>query len=261
MNVPTNAPALTGAVPQQDLSDHVGALVHAGYGHALHAVIPPSAPKSPTSKIAAEQLGKIPGRWDPAGWHGYNWTKESTDPLQLERDLQRGGNLGMQTFDVPFVDADVRDPEISAAIEAVIVQVLGPSPKRTGRAPKFAMPYRLDGPRFGKMTLHLTGDRLGTNERIEILADRSQVVIGGIHPGTLKPYTWSFSGREGGVEIFADVPAASRTAHLALDHHRASPACAGGAAGPTRGHCQAAGLRNGSGRQRARPGVAARASR
>ncbi|HSE46769.1 MAG TPA: PriCT-2 domain-containing protein [Gemmatimonadales bacterium] len=209
MNVPSNPPALTGAAPLQDLSGHVGALVRAGYGHALHAVIPPGAPKSPTSKIAPDQLGKIPGRWDPAGWHGYNWTKESTEPRQLQRDLQRGGNLGLQTFDVPFVDVDVRDPKISAAIEAVIAQVLGQSPKRTGRAPKFAMPYRLQGPRFGKMLLHLAGDRLGENERIEILADGAQVVIGGIHPGTCKPYTWSFSGREGGVEIFAEVPAAS----------------------------------------------------
>jgi hypothetical protein len=209
MNVSTNPPALPGAVPQQDLSGQVGALVRAGYGHALHAVIPPGAPKSPTSKIAPDQLGKIPGRWDPAGWHGYNWREEATDPRQLERDLQRGGNLGMQTFEVPFVDVDVHDPVVAAAIEEVLLEVLGATPRRTGRAPKFAMPYRLDGPRFPKMVLHLTGDRVGTNERVEVLAEGAQVVIGGIHPGTMKPYSWSFGGPEGGVEILARVPSAS----------------------------------------------------
>src|SRR5688572_13953858 len=120
MNVSTNTPADNGGIPQQNLSAHVCPLVRAGYGHALHAVIPPGGKTSPTSKIAPDQLGKIPGRWDPAGWHGYNWRKEATHPGQLARELQRGANLGMQTFDVPFVDVDVRDPEVSAAIEAAI---------------------------------------------------------------------------------------------------------------------------------------------
>ena len=71
------------------------------------------------------------------------------------------------------------------------------------------MPYRLDGPRFGKMTLHLTGDRVGTNERIEILADGAQVVIGGIHPGTLKPYSVVVQRARGWCRDLRGRPAAS----------------------------------------------------
>lgn len=209
MNLSNHTPADNGGILQQNLSGHVGALGRAGYGHALHAVIPPGGKTTPTSKIAPDQLGKIPGRWDPAGWHGYNWRQEATPLGQLARELQRGGNLGMQTFDVPFVDVDVSDPEVSTGVEAAILEALGPSPKRTGRAPKFAMPFRLDGPRFSKIVLHLSGSRIGSNEKIEILADGAQVVIGGIHPGTLKPYYWSSNGREGGVEILAGIPAAS----------------------------------------------------
>jgi len=190
-----------------DLVGHVGPLYQAGYGPALHAVIPPGAQLVPRSTIVAAQIGKIPGRWSPAGWHGYAWTKESTDRSQLERDLERGSSLGMRTCDTPFLDVDVMDPGIAQAIEQAIVQALGQSPKRIGRAPKFAMPFRLGGSHLSKMIIHLRRGGEQLTDKVELLGDGNQVVIAGTHPGTREPYSWSLNGGPaGGLEVLAGIP-------------------------------------------------------
>lgn len=182
----------------------VAALLNAGYTD-LHGTIPPGAPLSPRSEVKPDQIGKIPGRLTEAGtghWASYDWRNKPTTMKDLKVMLRAGGSLGMQCRATPFVDADVLDAEIAAAVEAAVTESLGPAPRRVGRAPKFAMPYRLEGEPFGKVTITLS-----RGGKVEVLGDGNQVVIGGLHPATMQPYTWALNGGPvGGVEVLASVP-------------------------------------------------------
>ena len=195
----------TAVNPAPPVPEHVvGALLDAGYA-ALHAVIPPGARLVQGSRIAPNSIGKIPGRLYGNRWSGYDWRRKPTSTEYLEGMLRAGGSLGMQTCATPFVDADVLDADVAAAVEAAIVEALGPAPRRVGRWPKFAMPYRLDGEPFGKITIALS-----RGGKVEVLGDGTQVVIGGLHPATMQPYTWALNGGPtGGVEVLASVPRAS----------------------------------------------------
>ena len=56
---------------------------------------------------------------------------------------------------------------------------------RTGKAPKRAILFRTDAP-FEKITIDFT-----SGGKLEFLGKGQQVVVDGIHPETLQPYTWT----------------------------------------------------------------------
>jgi hypothetical protein len=164
----------------------------AGFTEALIPIIPPDGELSPLSDIEPEQRGKSPGRMNGHGtWGGLpNWRAHPTTERDLEWWTKTGAGVGLRTARFPAVDIDIMDEALAALAEEITLRILGPAPVRIGRAPKRALAYRTEEP-FGKMTL-LVG-RSGTvpEHKIEVLGDGQQYVVGGLHPVTRRPYTWS----------------------------------------------------------------------
>jgi RecA-family ATPase len=102
-------------------------------------------------------------------------------------------NTGLLTFKNPTIDIDILDPEVVAKIEAIVHNFIGDDGtvfKRTGRAPKIAIPFRLSGEPFRKIATPIFLDTDGNPNKVECLADGQQFIAYGIHPDTRTPYTW-----------------------------------------------------------------------
>ena len=82
-------------------------------------------------------------------WGGWDWRRHHTTEQDLERWAQSGASIGLRTAHFPALDIDVLDPELAELIEAIALRMLGPAPRRVGRAPKRALAYRTDEP-FGR---------------------------------------------------------------------------------------------------------------
>ncbi len=148
------------------------------------------------------------------------WQRATITLAQLDAWVARGSSFGLRTRKFPCLDVDVTDPELITVIESVIWEVFGYLPKRTGRPPKFAVPFRTASP-FKKMTLTLHDADGADRGKIEVLGDGQQYVVEGLHPTTKQPYTWSFNGTKGGVEVLASVGAGTLpilTPELISDH-------------------------------------------
>lgn len=150
---------------------------------ALVKITPHDARIAPTSKIKPEMLGKVPGKWTPDGWVGYNW--RAAEPV-THNDVESWGKagVGIRTDFYPAVDIDILDAPLSEFIQQRAWALLGLAPIRVGRAPKKLLLYRTNES-FGRMRLWINDEHL-----IEILGDGQQFVAGGIHPGTKQPYEW-----------------------------------------------------------------------
>jgi AAA domain/Primase C terminal 2 (PriCT-2) len=188
----------------------VPALRNAGYGD-LHPIIPPAARLSANSKLSPKLLGKTPGRYranDGGVWSSYNWAANLLGDNDLLFSLRHGAGLGTLTRDLPFLDCDVNDQDLAGCIEATVRATLGAtaSPKRIGRAPRWAMPFRHGGAPFHKVVLTFArgSETLG---KLECLGVGNQIVLAGTHPSGVA-YAWE-NGRAGGVEILSECPAAS----------------------------------------------------
>jgi hypothetical protein len=101
-------------------------------------------------------------------------------------------NTGMLTRLVPTLDIDILNPEAAAAVEGLARERLDERsylPVRFGRSPKRALPFRTDEPfkKIGVALIAADGDK---TQKLELLCDGQQLVVAGIHPGTLKPYGW-----------------------------------------------------------------------
>ena len=193
-----------------DLSLALPTLRRAGYAD-LHPIIPPGARLTKNSRLEPELLGKVPGRYSgdgAGGWCSYKWAEGPPSHADLLYSLKHGGGLGTLTRNLPFIDCDVLDPELAGRVEQVVRDVLGArdSPKRIGRAPRWAMPFRCDGEPFKRLKLQLTraGESVGI---LEVLGAGSQIVLAGQHPSGVL-YSW-VNGRAGGIEILAEKHAAS----------------------------------------------------
>jgi putative DNA primase/helicase len=149
----------------------------------LVKITPHDARIAPTSKLKPDMLGKVPGKWTPAGWVGYDW--RAADDVDAD-DVAAWGSagVGIRTDFFPAVDIDITDEVLSEFVYNRAVASLGLTSTRIGRAPKKLMVYRTDES-FGRMRLWIGDDHL-----VEILGDGQQFVAGGIHPGTKQPYTW-----------------------------------------------------------------------
>ena len=86
------------------------------------------------------------------------------------------------------VDVDVTNPFASNEVQTLASEMLGMSPRRVGRAPKFLLNYRCNQKlRKIKSSIFEIDDE---DCAIEILADGQQFVAFGIHPNTNESYLW-----------------------------------------------------------------------
>ena len=115
-------------------------------------------------------------------------------------------NTGLLAGPTPGFDIDILEPAAAAAVEALVREWFKGKGKilvRTGRAPKRLIPFRA-GERFRKkqviFTPTVTADGEVKEGKIELLADGQQYVGFGIHPDTVKPYTWD-GGEPGDVKL------------------------------------------------------------
>jgi len=118
-------------------------------------------------------------------------------------------NTGMLTRDTPTLDIDILNEAAARACEDFVrdrYEDRGALLTRIGFPPKRAIPFRTEEP-FKKFVVNLIAPNAAADakpEKIEFLADGSQVVIDGIHPDTGKPYRWH--GGELGQVQRSDLP-------------------------------------------------------
>lgn len=163
-------------------------MFHAGYTDLI-SVIPPKATLAPSSKIAADQLGKVPGiRYANGTWGGYDWRHHKATEQEVAAWEQAGANFGLRAGSFPGLDIDSLDPEIVALAHSFAYKYLGPAPVRIGRAPKCLRMYRTNAP-FTRMRMWI--EKGGETHLIEFLGEGQQYLVSGVHPGTMAPYSWN----------------------------------------------------------------------
>jgi hypothetical protein len=164
---------------------------HAAFRDALVPIIPPGVQVSSTAGSGVQAgLGKIPGKLLSDGtWVGYkDWTSLRATSKHVKAWVSWGAGLGLQGRVVPGVDIDVSDPAMAADIEALAMLHLGAAPVRIGRAPRRLLAYAwAPGETPATRRRHV----IGPDAIVELLGDGQQFVAEGVHPGTMKPYTWS----------------------------------------------------------------------
>jgi len=155
----------------------------------LVSVIPPGAQLTPSSKIAAAHVGKVPGLRAQSGlWYGYDWRKHVPTLDDVKRWAINGANVGLRADRFPAVDIDTMDEKLAQIIEDVAIAKLGPASVRFGKAPKRLLIYHTKEP-FTRMRLWIArGDE---THLVEILGQGQQYLVHGTHPSTLQPYRWS----------------------------------------------------------------------
>jgi hypothetical protein len=106
-------------------------------------------------------------------------------------DHPQWSNTGINTTHVAGLDIDLLDPEAAEAVRQKILDRFGDRGvvlERTGRAPKFLVPFRVTAP-FAKLTQRLRAPN-GDECRIEFLCEGQQFIADGLHQDTGQPYTW-----------------------------------------------------------------------
>jgi hypothetical protein len=99
--------------------------------------------------------------------------------------------VGINARFTPVADADILDESIADEMWTWLGERFPGFNLlvRTGRRPKFLVPFRLEGEPFRKISSKVYTD--GSNEhKFEILADGTQWIAYNQHPDTGKPYTW-----------------------------------------------------------------------
>jgi hypothetical protein len=104
-------------------------------------------------------------------------------------------NTGVLTCNAPALDLDIFNPGAAAAVEDLVRSRFGDDGVvmvRIGKPPKRAILFQTTTP-FAKLTVPLHrvhhDPSLGA-EKLELLCDRQQLVVDGIHPQTQRPYSW-----------------------------------------------------------------------
>ena len=164
---------------------------HAAFRDALVPIIPPGAPVSSTAGSGVHAgLGKIPGKLLSDGTLvGYrDWTSLRATSKHVKACVGWGAWLGIQGRVVPGIDIDVSDQTIALDIEALAMLHLGAAPVRIGSPPRRLLAYAwAPGETPATRRRHV----IGPDAIVELLGDGQQFVAEGVHPGTMKPYTWS----------------------------------------------------------------------
>jgi hypothetical protein len=132
---------------------------------------------------------------NPAMKEGWQWQQlfnATPDQFDMWRktwpDAKNTGALCRRT---PAFDIDIDHGEAADAIERLVrerMEERGVVPVRFGRLPRRAIIFRTDEPFPGFKIGLIAPD--GSTHKLEFLSDGQQLVVAGIHPDTLKPYTW-----------------------------------------------------------------------
>lgn len=163
--------------------------------HYILPIIPAGATISSYSRTLQGKegiLGKTPGRRVSDGWVGLkDWQKVEATDEDLTAWAESGAGVGLRCREVIAVDIDVTDEALAEMVEREAYLRLGFAPQRIGNAPKRLLAYRADTPGAlaSKIRMPFT-DWTGTDHAVEVLGDRQQFVVEGIHPKTGQPYQW-----------------------------------------------------------------------
>ena len=170
-----------------------------GY-HRLVPIIPPGVEISERSSIFArmkkgeDPRGKTPGvKWPDGRWSGFDWIPHKATERDLDRWCAMGAGIGIQAGHdgVIGIDADAFEVEHARIIKEEIDKRLGPLAIRIGRYPKALYLARcLEPLTYSRVEFGALNEKGTLSSRVEILTERQQFVVHGVHPGTLKPYKW-----------------------------------------------------------------------
>lgn len=162
-------------------------LLNRGYTDLI-SVTPPKCLVAENSHIRHEDCGKVPGLYGPEGWYGYDWRKAANPThADVTRWAKHKANVGLRAGAFPAIDIDCTNQALSNVIRGLALTHLGMAPERVGSAPKRLLMYKTSEP-FRRMRLWI---RLGNEKHlIEVLGDGQQYVVAGVHPKTMKPYTY-----------------------------------------------------------------------
>lgn len=122
------------------------------------------------------------------GWPSLTLDKPTFHRMAANGSAEAG--IGILARYTPAIDVDILDPAAAQEMSDLIDEIFPGQAlmTRTGRAPKFLIPFRSDEP-FRKLTSSVYTD--GTNDhKVEILGDGQQWVAYHIHPDTGLPYYW-----------------------------------------------------------------------
>jgi hypothetical protein len=127
-----------------------------------------------------------------AGWQ-YLANVTSSQILMWQRIWPDALNTGILTAPTPALDIDIMNENAAIDTEELVRERFEGSGRvlvRIGKPPKRAILFRSLEP-FAKIAAALTRQGLeGLGEKLELLCDRQQLVVHGIHPQTTRPYTW-----------------------------------------------------------------------
>ncbi|RYC29194.1 hypothetical protein D3273_25350 [Lichenibacterium minor] len=154
-----------------------------------------AAPDS-TLSIGNRGAGKTPAyRADDGLWWGLkDWLLRTSAPADLDRYAAMGASVGIRTGLQPdgntlvAIDADATDPAVAALIRACIGRHFASLPCRVGRAPKALYPIRIRG---GFVYRRIEYGKAKPFDRVELLSDKRQMVVEGLHPRTMQLYRWT----------------------------------------------------------------------
>lgn len=140
--------------------------------------------------LGYEVLPIRPGKKAPSLTDWPTFSATASDVVKWYSNGRSQHGVGINARYTPAIDVDILDEAAAQEMSDLIDEIFpGQSlMARTGRAPKFLIPFRSDDP-FKKLTSTIYTD--GTNEhKVEILGDGQQWVAYHIHPDTKRPYEW-----------------------------------------------------------------------
>jgi hypothetical protein len=125
------------------------------------------------------------------------WQDILATPTIIDRWIDQypdATNTGLLTKTTPAIDIDIMHPEAAAAVEDLArdrFEERGYFLVRIGKPPKRALLLRTDEP-FKKIVRSFSCPNSDPKHppKIEILGDGQQIVAAGIHPDTMKAYSW-----------------------------------------------------------------------
>src|SRR3982750_403360 len=162
-----------------------------GY-HNLLPVVPPGG--------GISNAGKRPGVLVGDMWEGRASKSFIATPEAIDMWHQMGASVGLSCNNTGFcgIDIDTLTPKGADHISGLRHEMLGPAPRRIGRAPKVLLPYNCpDDMRYGQVRFRdnemrpVPVDRKVAPGLVECLVGETKFFVGwGIHPAPRQPYSW-----------------------------------------------------------------------
>lgn len=165
----------------------------------LVPIVPHDAAISDKSSLALrvgtdqDSRGKAVGVKGPNGWYGFDWLPHECDERDLTRWQSMQAGIGIKTGrGIVGIDADTLDVKHAGLILMTVTKHFGILPTRIGNYPKTLYLVGISSPmKYTRVEFGPLDAKGRLRDRVEILSDGRQFVAHGIHPKTLKPYTWT----------------------------------------------------------------------